>query len=238
MEKTSKFNKDSNSRTAVTGRVPGPHEQAAAQLYFERGSKQAIDKNHWRMTAFGSLTSTVVLSVALVMLFPLKTVETIQINKDQNGRVTVQNVDAQRFSADEDVKLSWANDWVTSLTEISNATWQRNVERAASKSVGTAIDQVRDYLGKADNQPAQILFEKPSYVREFNRLSLNSLSPDVVLVRYTLTSRPIPGSPKVVKGYAMTITLASIKPKSRDEVLNNPSGLAVQSFSISEEVVK
>lgn len=238
MEKQSKTSKASITRTATIGRVPGPMEEAAVRVYYERGSKQSIERNMWRITALGSMGISLLMGGALVLLLPLKSVETIQINKDQAGRVSVQNVDAQRFTADDDVKMAWANDWVSNLTEINGATWKRSIEQTAAKSIATAIDQVRDYLAKDENQPAQILYEKPLYIREFSRQSINMLSPNVVLLRYSLTSRPAPGAPKVVKSYAMTITLATVKPRSRDEVVSNPSGLAVQNFSISEELGK
>lgn len=218
--------------------MPGPIEQAAATVYFERGSLQSIEANRWRLIAISMMAVTAVLSVAIALMMPLKSVETIQINSDGAGRVAVVNANAQRFTADDGVKQAWIVDWVTDLTEINGATWQRSVERAGQRSLGVAVDQIKDYLSRADNQPAQILGEKPLYVREFTRQTVNMIDSNVALVRFTLTSRPGQGATKVVRSYVLTATLATVKPQTREDVLRNPTGLAVQNFNVAEEFTK
>lgn len=225
-------------QTSVLGITPGPMEQAASQIYFERGSRQSIEANRWRIFAVALIAVTVIQATAIALMMPLKSIETIQINRDGQGRVAVANADAQRFSADDGVKQAWIIDWVTDLTEVNAVTWQRSVERATSRSLGVGVDQVRDYLNRAENQPVQILYDKPNYIREFTRQSVNMLDTNVALVRYTLTSRVGPGSSKTVKSYALTATLATVKQETREDVLKNPTGLAVQSFNISEELSK
>lgn len=227
-----------SEKKSVLGTVPGPMAQAAMQVYFERGSLEAIQTHRWRLISISMIVVTVLQSAALALLIPLKTVETIQINRDGQGRVAVANADAQRFTADDGVKQAWVIDWATDLTEINSATWQRSVERASSRSLGVAVDQIRDYLSRTENQPAQLLADKPSYIREFSRQTVNMIDTNVALIRYSLTSRSAPGAPKVVKSYAMTVTLATVKQYSREDVLRNPTGLAVQSFNISEELPK
>lgn len=227
-----------SQRRANTGHVPGPIEQAAAQVFFERGSKQALEKKAWQWTALASLSTSVLLVGAIVLMLPLKTVETIQVGKGADGRLWAQATDAQKFTVDDDAKASWVNDWVSDLTEINAATWQRGVERVTSRAAGTGIDQVRDYLNKEENQPANLLFKHAGYVREFRRESVNLLQANVVLIRFSLTSRPAAGAPKLTKSFAMTVNLGSVKPKSREDVIANPAGLVVQNFSVSEESAK
>ena len=220
---------------AVAGHVPGPMEQAAVQTYFERGSKPILERNLWRWAAFGSSATSLLLITAIIILLPLKSIETIQINKGNEGRLVADSSDAKKFSVDDDSKAAWVSDWASDLTEINAPTWQRNVERALSKTASTAIDQAKDYLNRDENQPARLLHDRPEFVREFKRESINTLQPNVLLIRYTLTSRPNPGSPKSAKTFAMTVTLNYLKPKTREEVVRNPSGLVVQTFNISEE---
>ena len=224
--------------SVVTGHIPGPMEQAAVQVYFERGSKPVLEKNLWRWAAFGSTATALMLGASIIILLPLKSIETIQINKGVEGRLIADSSDAKKFSPDDDSKAAWLSDWVSDLTEINAPTWQRNVERALSKTTSTAIDQAKDYLNRDENQPARLLYDRPEFVREFKRESINTLQPNVLLIRYTLTSRPSPGAPKTLKTFAMTVTLNYVKPKTREEVVRNPSGLVVQTFNISEESIK
>lgn len=197
-----------------------------------------LEKNTWKSLAFGGMATSALLATAIVLMLPLKSVETIQVGKGADGRLSVQATDAQKLTVDDDARAAWVNDWVRDLTEINSATWQRGVARAASRSVGTGVDQVRDYLNNEENQPASLLAKHPGYIREFRRESVNMLQSNVVLIRYTLTSRPRPGADKQSKTYAMTVNLSSVKPKSREEVIDNPSSLVVQNFNISDESVK
>jgi type IV secretory pathway component VirB8 len=238
MDTTPKASSPLMQRRANTAHAPGPIEQAAAQVYFERGSKHALERKAWQWTALASLTICLLLVGAIVLMLPLKTIETIQVGKGPDGRLWAQATDAQKFTVDDDAKASWVNDWVSDLTEINAATWQRGVQRVTSRATGTGIDQLRDYLSKEENQPANLLFKHPGYVREFRRESVNLLQVNVVLIRFSLTSRPAAGAPKLTKSYAMTVNLGSVKPKSREDVIANPAGLVVQNFSISEESAK
>lgn len=225
-------------KAAILGTTPGPMEQAAARNYFERGSKQSVEAHRWRLISITLMTIAAMQAASIALMMPLKTVETIQIKSDAQGRVAVANADAQRFTPDDGVKQAWVIDWATDLTEINAATWQRSIGRATSRALGVGVDQIRDYLSKPENQPAQLLNEKPSYVREFSRQSVNMIDGNVALLRYSLISRSGPGAPKVVKSYVLTATLATVKQETREDVLRNPTGLAVQSFNISEELSK
>jgi type IV secretory pathway component VirB8 len=217
--------------------VPGPYEQAALKIYFERGSKEAVERNTWRAV-------TVVLACALGLcglgfwqLIPLKTVETALVSKDSSGRAQVEFA-GKAWTPDSEMKAAWLSDWVQALSEVNAATWERSVARAASLSVGTARDQIRDYLQREGNQPVLLLKDKPAYVREYKLTSVNNVNDNVLLLRFTLTSRPNPGANKITVAYAITATLTTVKPETRAQAIDNPSGLVVSNFNITEDNIK
>ncbi|WP_454909589.1 type IV secretion system protein [Variovorax gossypii] len=223
--------------SVVTGDVPGPYEQAALQQYFERGSKPVLEGNKWRAIAFVLASALVLSGVGFWQLIPLKTVETALVSKDASNRAQVEFVGGT-WTPDTDMKAAWLSDWAMALTEVNAATWERNVARVTSQAVGTARDQIRDYLRQEGNQPAVLLKEKPAYVREYKLLSVNNVASNVVLLRFTLTSRPGPGSPKAVGAFALTATLATVKPETRAQAVANPTGLVVSNFNIAEDTLK
>lgn len=229
-----KQNSQGSVSAASPTRVPGPHEEAAVKQYFERGSREAIEASRWRVGALIAGLAAVAEAGALWSLFPLKTVETVALGKDQNNRMQVAGV-AGQVNPDDDVKMAWCSDWVALLTEITPVTWERNINDAARKTVGVATDQVSTYLRRTSNNPALLLRENPNYVREYQRDTVNKVTKDVFLVRYRLTSRPRPGVTPEVKAFAMTITVAPVKPTSREDVFRNPSGLVATNFSLAEE---
>lgn len=233
----SKGSKTPQQRSAVQGgltRVPGPFEEAATRKYFERGSKEAIESSRWRVGALIAGATALAQGGALWALMPLKTVETFAVGKDENNRMQV-NGTGGKVTIDDEVKMVWCSDWVSELTEIAPVTWERNVNRAAKKTAGVAIDQVTAYLGRPGNNPAAMIRESPNYVREYQRDTVNKVTQDVFLVRFKLTSRPRPGATPEVRSYAMTISIAQIKPATREDVFRNPSGLVVTNFSLAEE---
>lgn len=217
-----------------TDHVPGPMEEAAMRAYFARGSAVAVEKGAWKLTALASITVSALVCSALVAVIMQQKVHVLQVAKDTSGSLQVVG-EAQKFQADEDTKMAWASSYAALLTEITPAIWQRNVERLQALSVGVAVDQVKDYLQKADNNPPQMLSRFPLFVREYKRYTVNKVADNTYLIRYELTSRPAANVAPIVKTYAMTITLANVGHRTRDDVFRNPAGLAAMNFSISED---
>lgn len=224
-------------KKGIASNIPSEMTQKAAKVYYDRGSKPVVEMNNWRLIAFCSLGVCALLALSITMILPLKSIEIITVTRNENGKLEANSAQQRRFSADDTVKLAWVNDWAADLVEINPSTWQKNVGKSVSMTVGTATDQARDYLSMEANQPAILLAKNQGYVREMQRQSINMLQPNVVLLRYTLTSRPGMGA-KETKAYAMTVTLGSVKAESIEQALSNPAGLTVSNFSVSEERVK
>ncbi|TAL72891.1 MAG: type IV secretion system protein [Burkholderiaceae bacterium] len=221
----------------VLGDVPGPYAQAALQHYYERGSKEVIERNNWRTLSFVMAGALLLCAAAFWQLIPLKTVQTALVSEDSTGRAQVRFAGGN-WTPDANMKAAWLADWTQALTEVNAATWERSIAKVTLLSIGTARDQIRDYLHSPGNQPAVLLKDKPTYVREFQLRSVNTISENVILIRYTLTSWPSPGSPKQVDAYALTATLATEKPESSADALANPTGLVVSNFNIAQDTMK
>ncbi len=221
-------------KAPVPDHVPGPMEEAAVRAFFERGSKQAMESNRWRVATFLSLASAVAIGVLATVVAARQEVFVIQVSKEASGELQVAGA-AKTFSPDEDSKMAWSINYVQTLTEISPAIWRRNVDRVVKLSSGVAVDQVRAYLGRNESNPAALLNKNELYVREFHRKSVNKVAENTYLVRYELVSRVAPNSTPKSQSFAMTITVANAGYKSREDVFNNPAGLIATNFSISDE---
>jgi hypothetical protein len=225
------------AKAAVLGDVPGPYEEAALKHYFERGSLQVVERNNWRTLSTILAGALVMAGVGFWQLIPLKTVEIALVSKGSDGRAAVEFAGGT-WTPDTDMKAAWLSDWGASLTEINAATWERGVARATTLAAGTGRDQIRDYLRQEGNQPAVLLKDQPAYVREFKLLSVNAVQDNVLLLRFSLTSRPKPGEKPRSAAFALTATLQTIKPETHAQALSNPTGLAVSNFSIAEDHLK
>lgn len=226
--------KSSPKKTPPSDHVPGPIEEAAVREYFERGSKQAVDGNRWRVTAIAAILTVMMLSAGIVVMASKQDVYVMQVSKDASGQLQVGGV-ASKFEADEETQMAWALNYAQTLTEITPAIWRRNVDRTMSLSVGISQDQVRAYLQQPSSNPAALLNKNELYVREFKRKSINKIANNTYLIRYELISRIVPNAQPEKKSYSMSISLTSIGHKTRDDVFRNPEGLAALNFSISED---
>jgi len=209
-------------------------EEAAVRTFFERGSQQAIDKNRWRIAAILSMASLAIMGILTTVVASRQEVFVMQVVKDPSGELQVAGA-ARTFAPDEDSKMAWSVNYAQTLTEISPAIWRRNVDRVVKMSSGVAVDQVRAYLERDESNPAALLNKNNLYVREFHRKSVNKVSENTYLVRYDLVSRVAPSANATTRSFAITITVANIGYKTREDVFNNPAGLAATNFSLSED---
>ena len=225
-----------NSRTLnpTADHVAGSMQEAAVRSYYERGSKEAVERNLWKIAALTNMVVAGLAVAATVVMAVRAEVHVFQVTKSDVGELVVQAA-ASKFTPDEDTKMAWGSRWLSELTEISPAMWQRNIKIMQSKVAGVGADQAKAYLGKLDNNPAALTSKFPTYVREYERRSVNKVSENTYLVRYDLVSRPAPGVPAERRTFAATINLAIVGHQSQDDVFRNPEGLAITNFSISEE---
>lgn len=217
--------------------VPGPMEQAATRLYFDRGSREGVEKTQWKVGALLSMLLNFLMGAALIILVQRSEVQVMEVSKGDGGALVVSGL-AGRFTPDEEAQAAWASNYAQSLSEISPAIWRRNVNKVLSLSNGVAVDQAHAYLRVEENNPAILLDKRPHYVREFHRRSVNKVANNTWLVRYDLISRPGPGVIEDTRSYAMTVTMAFTGHRTKDDVFNNPAGLTAQSFSLSDESTK
>jgi type IV secretion system protein VirB5 len=221
---------------AALGDTPGPIERAALDAYYERGSKSVIDRNRWRTFAIVAMAVIGLQAVGIASMLPLKTVETVWVGKAADGAIVTGTAEPN-WKPDETLKMAAANEFVSLLTEINLPTWERNTGVAMNRALGVARNQIEDYKQRAENNPAVLTQRDPLFVREFGSLSVNLISPQVALVRYTLTDRPRAGT-KIVRTFAATVNFTVAPAKSKAQAIANPYQLAVTNFNITEEAPK
>lgn len=214
--------------------VPGPMEEAALRAYYERGSKEAVELSLWRTLAISGCLVGLLAIIATILIILRQEIHVFQVAKNEFGELNAVAV-AKRFTPDEDTQMAWASRWLSELTEITPALWKRNVTNMQSKVTGVAVDQANEYLRREGNNPVFLTQKFPSFVREYERKSVNKISDMTYIVRYDLVTRSGPGASPIRQSYVATLSLAVVGHRNRDDVFRNPEGLAVSNFSISEE---
>lgn len=216
--------------------TPGPLKQAARQEYFGRGSLQNVQILHWKIICAVLAFIAAVQAIGFTQLIPLKTVEVITVTKIENGggRV-VSELGKSGWKSDSETTGYFLNAWAELTFDINFSTWKRNVDRSATMVTGTALDQLRELLKKAEFNSASLINDKPAFVRTYETVSVNFIKDDVALIRFKLTSRATPGSTPEIKTFAITTNFIITPPKTQLEALRNPAGIFITSFNLSEE---
>lgn len=226
-------------KTKAVSTTPGPLNQLTQKTYIERGSMQAVDKRMWQYVATFSLLAAMIEGIAIVSMLPLQKVNVVTVAKVENsgGRVITENA-SNAYKPDREAIGSFLNGWAENVFDINNAIWKRNIDRAAKIVSGTALDQLRTLVGRDDFNGVYLISQQPKYVRTYEAISINFIKDDVVLIRFKLTSRPMPGVAAEIKYYALTINYSTNKPRTEEEALWNPGGIYVTSFNLSQEAVQ
>lgn len=223
-----------NSKTkATTTRVPGfsPHADTSKE-YYERGAGAIIQRNRWFLMALILGVGQIASVGAMYVMLPLKTVETIQVNKVDGGRLVAEGVAVGNWTPDKDSISYFLNQWANNVFDVNRATIDASIAAASEITIGEASAQLKELRGK-DN-PLIALQSSLNYSRAYEFITINFIEDNVAFLRFKTTTRKNSDAPVVVT-YAMRITFTRVKPTTREQVVRNPAGLFITSFNITEE---
>lgn len=232
----SAFNPNPNKKQSAIQSTPGPLIDAAKKSYFERGSLQSVNIMHWKYISGVLGALSLILASAILVMLPLKETVVVAVSKPESGsgRLLTES-STSGFKADQQVISYFLNGFVENVFDINLSTWKRNIDRAATITTGTGLDQLRTLVQRPEFNGVRLLTENPNFVRTYQTTSVNYVKEDVLLIRFNLTSRSAPGVTPEEKSYAITINFVMVKPKTQEEALRNPGGIYVSSFNLSQE---
>lgn len=170
-------------------------------------------------------------NIAIYIMLPLKSVETYGVTKVEGGRLVVDSTPVGYWTPDKDSIAYFINQWASKVYDINQSTIDQTIKETQELAIGNATKQLTDLRRKTN--PYALLAATPGFVRSYERISVNFIKDDVALVRFHTQSS---AGEKVTRAtYAMTVTFVRIKPVTRDQVLQNPAGLFITNFNVTEE---
>lgn len=227
-----KTQKSASSSGPIPDFAPGPISKDVSRKAFNMGTKPTIERNKWFLVSC-------ILSVALVIslliikeLFPLKTIETILVNKVDGGRLVTDGTTVGSWEPDSDSIAYHLSQWVSKVIDINESTIVQTMAEAQEIAIEGAFEQLAE-LRRKEN-PLALLRETPGLYRSYEYVSLNFVKSDVAFIRFNAITRR-PNSKPTTITYAMTITFTRVKPKTRALAIKNPAGLYIKNFNLTEE---
>lgn len=206
----------------------------ARREWFERMGSPIVDKNRWAFIAFIELLVIIALVIAISYLVPLVRVVPYVVKVDDAGKAAASSVMAQEYKPSNAHINYFVAEWVRKWQSIDPATLSKDLTGAFTLVRSRAIDEFREWI--REDKPVERLNKSAgTLTRVVKIVSVTPVNDNVVQVRFMTIERD--GSSDVkTKNKVALVHFALIQPKSEEEILQNPLGLFVSHFALSEEI--
>lgn len=227
------MNKSTKQSKPVDLINPGLRSEAFNN-YFGRGNAQAVMLRYTNTIIVILVVIILCLALALSQLIPLKTYQIVHVSNLEGGRVSTEKIDSNWKPSQANIGF-FLNVWAENTFNINYSTWRENIDKSSKIVSGTAYEQLRTLFRRDEFNSASIINKTPNFVKAYEKVSINFIKDDVILIRFKTTAISQPGATPVVKFYALTLNISYSTPSSMEQALNNPAGIVITSFNLSEE---
>lgn len=206
----------------------------ARKEWFERYGSAVVGSN--RMFFVSVVLSIACVSMGLVILnmMPLKTVTPYIVKVNGDGMVTATPVQMASYQPGEAEKKYFLSEWATKLLILDRFLTNKNLLEAYDKVRDKAMNEFADYVAK--NKPAEALKLDSLLTRGVKIRSVSFIGDGAALVRVVTETRAGTGQAYTVKNLILTVHYSIVPPKTEEEIFNNPIGLFITHFDLSEDL--
>lgn len=199
--------------------------------YVDEGGVQ-VERNRYFLVILILSAVMSVMALAMILFFPLKTVVPYVIKVDSIGRAQPIQVAPEKFVAsDAEIKYHTAQ-WINDVMTIRPGITRLNAKNAFNIVDGDAVGQFGRWM--TEYRPIEKAVEHPEITTDTYVTSINKLSDHNLLVQfYTVTTTA--GSAEK-QYWTATLNYSTFVPKTEEEILVNPIGMRIESFSISKVI--
>ena len=181
-----------------------------------------VERARYFALALLCASSLLVSSIALALLFPLKTVVPYVMERAENGAVTPVPATAQRYSPGAAEKRYFIAQWVKKLLTLDRYFSEPYLSEAYLLTRAKATTEFTDWLRK--NAPIADLQKDPSLTRTISISSVSLLQEEVALVRLATEKRSMSNPSAVREKFVVTLHFAVVPPKTEEDLYKNPIG--------------
>lgn len=210
------------------------YEKARIQ-WFENYGSAVVEKNrYFALTVLLTLV-VIALGMALMTMAPLKSVVPYVIRVSNDGHVTADPAGAMPYQPGDKEKKYFLGRWTKNLLTLDPVLTERLLTEAYEVTRGKASDEFTDFLKRT--QPIEKVKSDPLLTRTASISSISFVEGNVALIRVETETRRM-STEKIVDKYLVTIHYDIIPAKTDREILNNPIGLFITHFDVSEDLAK
>lgn len=196
------------------------------------------NKRAW-LVAFISLIITLLLTVAIIVMLPLKRVDLAVVKVDKNGFVEIiTNLDEQTITKDEALDKYFVARYIKTREQYFDGTLNQDYETTQMFSNKKVADDYIKFMIDDKNGRATILKDKTEIEVQILSIVLgDSNTTKTATIRVELNQRDVAGNRiiKSIKVITLTYDYLPLKLNTKYR-LENPLGFIVNSYRVDEEI--
>lgn len=216
------------------GNVPLTAYDKAKAEWAERNGDATVNQARYFVIAAVSLMVVLAMSLALYGLMPLKEVVPYEITFEQStGETQARPIKTKIFEPSSLQKRYFIAKWVKQLISLDPFTTERDLSEAYGLVRGKAIQEFTEYVRLT--QPITRIKQDTALTRVVDISSIQFLADNLAQVRI-VTKERTRSVDAITKRYIVSIHFVTEAPKTEQEMYQNPIGLRITHFAISEEL--
>ena len=187
-----------------------------------------VQASRWFLISFIEFLLILVLVIALAWMTPLvKTIPYMVKVDNDSGQVVAKPVQIDEFKVENKLIAAEARNFVRNLMSIDPFLTRRDLERAASRVVGKAATELKEYLSL--ERPFERMAKTPGLIRTTEINSADASQKNIVFVFAQTSERISSGAPILTK-WRLTIHYVIEPSMSEKSLLDNPLGFVITHF--------
>ena len=223
----------SGRRDAPRGAPPVVASRIGNPWFEIQGAAVVERHRYFVLTCFLSIL-VFLLGCVIWRMVPLKTVVPFILEKTPGGAVQVSTLRVRRFEPDEAEKRYFIAHWCQNIMVINASVTEATLLDAYRLTRGKAIVEFADWIKKTT--PLKNLKDTPTLTRSVEISGVSLLESNVALVRLVTETRDLNHPSAQHSPYLVTVNFSIVPPITEAEVFENPAGLFITHFQVSEDL--
>ena len=202
--------------------------QQESRVFSELIVQARVQASRWFLISLVEFVLIVVLVVSIAYMTPLvKTIPyMIKVDND-SGQVVAKPVQMDEFKVESKMVAAEARNFVRNLMSIDPFLSRRDLDRAASRVVGKASTELKEYL--SSERPFERMAKTPGLIRTTEINSADASQKNIVFVFAQTSERISSGAPILTK-WRFTIHYVIEPSLSEKSLQDNPLGFVITHF--------
>jgi len=199
-----------------------------SRVFSELLTDSRVQAARWFFISFFEFILIVVLVVTIAFMMPLvKTIPYMVKVDNDSGQILAKPVQIDEFKVENKFIAADARNFVRNLMSIDPFLTRRDLDRAASRVVGKAATEFKEYL--ILERPFERMAKTPGLIRTTEINSADASQKNIVFVFAQTSERISSGAPILTK-WRLTIHYVIEPSMSEKSLQDNPLGFVITHF--------